>query len=308
MHNRGNGKGGGIAAVGLVPEQLGVSREILETCYMIHLAYLDPLVRAELEKKYIAPHFDVETRKALETVDDWKSVAGLEVRPPDVLRYFVRVKPHVLEEFIKDNELETMAVREAEEEFINQNSFRLNQEYYASRKDQKAFVLSHGRNIMILKVVGYAEAIVTYYQIEALCAHAWISHQRFPTKGRVWHPGGAHPFAGINMALVHNGDFANYHSVTEYLLQRNIYPQFITDTEVSALMFDLFNRTYKYPLEYIIEALAPTTELDFDHLAKDKQALYRTIQPRISTARPTAPGFSSLPATFPIKTNSSFSA
>src|SRR6267378_591631 len=30
MRNRGNGKGGGIAAVGLVPEQLGVSKQILE--------------------------------------------------------------------------------------------------------------------------------------------------------------------------------------------------------------------------------------------------------------------------------------
>ena len=30
MHNRGNGKGGGIAAVGFVPEQLGVSREVLD--------------------------------------------------------------------------------------------------------------------------------------------------------------------------------------------------------------------------------------------------------------------------------------
>lgn len=30
MHNRGNGKGGGIAAVGLSAEQLGVSQEILE--------------------------------------------------------------------------------------------------------------------------------------------------------------------------------------------------------------------------------------------------------------------------------------
>ena len=30
MHNRGNGKGGGIAAVGFDPEQLGVTREILD--------------------------------------------------------------------------------------------------------------------------------------------------------------------------------------------------------------------------------------------------------------------------------------
>ena len=99
--------------------------------------------------------------------------------------------------------------------------------------------MSEGKNIMILKVVGYAEAITKYYKIDDLRAHVWIAHQRFPTKGRVWHPGGAHPFGGINTALVHNGDFANYHSVCEYLAQRHIYPQFLTDTEVSVLLFDL---------------------------------------------------------------------
>ena len=45
MHNRGNGKGGGIAAVGLVPEELGVSREILEDHYMLHIALLEPGVK-----------------------------------------------------------------------------------------------------------------------------------------------------------------------------------------------------------------------------------------------------------------------
>ena len=40
MHNRGNGKGGGIAAVGLVPEQLGVSRQVLDEHYMLHIALL----------------------------------------------------------------------------------------------------------------------------------------------------------------------------------------------------------------------------------------------------------------------------
>jgi glutamate synthase domain-containing protein 1/glutamate synthase domain-containing protein 3 len=291
MHNRGNGKGGGIAAVGLVPEQLGVDRAVLDDCYMIHIAFLDADVRSELEKKYITPNFDVEAFNKLDTVDDWTTVNGLEVRPPDVWRYFARVKKNVLASFIQENDLEKIDLREVEEEFVNQNSFKLNQEYYASLRNQKAFVLSHGRNIMILKVVGYAEAIVKYYKIEDLAAHAWIAHQRFPTKGRVWHPGGAHPFTAMNMALVHNGDFANYHSVTEYLLQRNIYPQFITDTEVSALMFDLLNRTYKYPLEYIIEALAPTTELDFDHLPVDKQRVYRAIQATHIHGSPDGPWF-----------------
>jgi glutamate synthase domain-containing protein 1/glutamate synthase domain-containing protein 3 len=291
MHNRGNGKGGGVAAVGFIPDQLGVSREILDECYMLHIAFLDAKVRQELENKYVIPHFDVAASSELDTVDNWQSVKGLEVKPPNVCRYFVRVKSEVLDSFITQNGLEKLPRSEAEDEFVNQNSFRLNQEYYASLGEQRAFVLSHGKNIMILKVVGYAEAIVTYYQIEDLCAHVWLGHQRFPTKGRVWHPGGAHPFAGINMALVHNGDFANYHSVCEYLKQRHIYPQFLTDTEVSAQMFDLLARTYQYPLEYIIEALAPTSELDFDRLPQEKQNIYRAIQAAHIHGSPDGPWF-----------------
>jgi glutamate synthase domain-containing protein 1/glutamate synthase domain-containing protein 3 len=291
MHNRGNGKGGGIAAVGFVPEELGVSREVLEDCYMLHIALLEPEVKEAVESNFISPFFDVAASRMLETVEDWQSVPGLEVKPPDVCRYFVRVKPSVLDAFIADNRLEGIDRREAEDEFVNQNSFKLNQANYASLGDKKAFVLSHGRNIMILKVVGYAEAIVDYYKIRDLRAHVWIAHQRFPTKGRVWHPAGAHPFTGINIALVHNGDFANYHSVTEHLLQRNIHPQFLTDTEVSVLLFDLLSRTYHYSLEHIIEALAPTSELDFDRLPESKKKLYRAIQATHIHGSPDGPWF-----------------
>ncbi|MBN1507671.1 MAG: hypothetical protein JW955_12540 [Sedimentisphaerales bacterium] len=291
MHNRGNGKGGGIAAVGLLPEQLGVSRQVLDEYYMLHLAMLDPNARPEVEQEFITPHFDLADSGRLDRVDDWQAVGDLEVKPPDVWRYFVRVKPKVLDEFIQRNGFAAMDRQAAEDEYVSQNSFRLNQRFYASLGQQRAFVLSEGRNIMILKVVGYAEAIVKYYKIENLCAHAWIAHQRYPTKGRVWHPGGAHPFAAMNMALVHNGDFANYHSVSEYLKQRNIYPQFLTDTEVSALLFDLLDRTYHYPLEYIIEALAPTTELDFDKLPGEKQRTYRAIQTTHIHGSPDGPWF-----------------
>ena len=162
---------------------------------------------------------------------------------------------------------------------------------YASLGEKRAFVLSHGRDLLIFKLVGYAEQNVEYYQLQDFKAHAWIAHQRYPTKGRVWHPGGAHPFAGLNEALVHNGDFANYHSVCEYLRQRNIRQQFLTDTEVSVQLFDLWDRVYKYPLEYIIEALAPTTELDFDQLPPEKQAVYRQIQATHMHASPDGPWF-----------------
>ncbi|GIS43338.1 MAG: hypothetical protein Ct9H90mP16_04080 [Candidatus Poseidoniales archaeon] len=61
-------------------------------------------------------------------------------------------------------------------------------------------------------------------------------------------PGGAHPFGqGIDVALVHNGDFSNYVSVKDYLAQRGMEPLFFTDTEVAALGFDLHHRVYGYP-------------------------------------------------------------
>jgi len=291
MHNRGNGKGGGIAAVGFIPEQLGVTREILENWYMVHIAFLDNDIRPELERKYLNPYFDIETSCRLDTVADWTTIPSIEAKPPDVVRYFVRMKPDALQAFAAKNQLGQMPREEIEGEFLSQQSVRLNQEYYASLGDKKAFVMSYGKNIMILKVVGYAESITDYYKIDDLKAHVWIAHQRFPTKGRVWHPGGAHPFGALNTALVHNGDFANYASVCEYLVQRNIYPQFLTDTEVSVQIFDLLDRTYRYPLEYIIEALAPTTELDFDRLPKEKQAIYRAIQATHIHASPDGPWF-----------------
>jgi len=291
MHNRGNGKGGGIAAVGLSAQSLEVSQEVLDTHYMMQVALLDPAVRPEVEAANIAPFLEVHKAAALPTMDDYRDVEGLEVRPPDVWRYFVRVKKDTLDRFIDQYGLQDMDPAKAEDEFIFQNSSRINQTFYASLGDQKAFVLSHGRNMMILKIVGYAEKVVEYYLLDDFKAHGWIAHQRYPTKGRVWHPGGAHPFSGLDEALVHNGDFANYHAVGEYLKQHNIHPQFLTDTEVSVLLLDLLNRTFDYPMEYIIEAMAPTGEHDFDRLSPEKQRIYRYIQSAHIHASPDGPWF-----------------
>src|SRR5512139_2684778 len=60
MHNRGNGKGGGIAAVGLIPEQLGIDRKTLENDYLLQIALLDDTVIEELERTFIRPHFRVD--------------------------------------------------------------------------------------------------------------------------------------------------------------------------------------------------------------------------------------------------------
>jgi glutamate synthase domain-containing protein 3 len=257
---------------------------------MLHIALLDPAVAQEIENNHIKPYFKIDKHEKLETIDDYRSL-GLEVKPPEIMRYFVRVKTDVLDKFIADEKLTSLTRRDAEDEFVYQNSFKINKQYYASLGEKKAFVMSHGRNMMILKIVGYAENVVRYYKLDDFKAHVWLAHQRYPTRGRVWHPGGCHPFSALNEALVHNGDFANYQSILEYLKQRNYYPLFLTDTEEAALLLDLWSRVYKYPLEYLIEALAPTSEMDFDMLPEKKQALYKAIQKHHVISSPDGPWF-----------------
>jgi len=291
MHNRGNGKGGGLAAAGLSPAQMGVSAEVLRDATLLQIAYLDPEARAEVERGAFDPAFDILQGYRVPAVDDWRDVPGLEIAPPEVWRYFVRVRPPVLDGFAAHNGLEDLPSRAVEDEYVYQNSFHLNQRFYASLGQKRAFVLCHGRDLLVFKIVGHAEQAAAYYHLGDLEAHIWIAHQRYPTRGRVWHPGGAHPFIGLNEALVHNGDFSNYHAVATYLRQRNIVPLFLTDTEVSALLFDLLDRTYAYPLEATIEALAPTTERDFSLLPPERQDLYRAVQAAHLHASPDGPWF-----------------
>ncbi len=289
MKNRGNGKGGGIAALGLSPERLGVPKRILQEDYLIQIAYLDSSASDAVEKEFFHPVLDVAAAAWLETVADYKSLPGLQVKPPAVRRYFCRVKEDVLGQFMRRNGLLDRQL--AEDEFIYQNSYALNKKFYVSLGEKKAFVLSHGKDMMVLKIVGWGDQVIRYYRLEDFEAHIWIGHHRYPTKGKVWHPGGAHPFVGLHEALVHNGDFSNYHSIAEYLAQRKIYPLFLTDTEVAVYLFDLWRRVYGYPMEVLIEAMAPTTERDFHMLPKDKRSLYREVQTAHIHGSPDGPWF-----------------
>ena len=304
MRNRGNGKGGGIAAVGLVPEEFGVSQKVMEENYLIAVAYLEPTIREEVEKASIYPTFEVDHVCEQAHIDDYTVLDGLDVPPPEVVYYFVRIKPDIVKSFRDEFNMDDAPQRNVEDEIVFQNTFKLNMQFYASTGETRAFVLSHGKNLLVLKMVGYGDDVVKYYQLEDMHAHVWIGHHRYPTKGRVWHPGGAHPFVGLNEALVHNGDFANYASISEYLAQRNIYPLFLTDTEVSVQVFDLLHRIYEYPLEYVIETLAPTTERDFTKLPDDKKHLYKMLQTTHMHSSPDGPWFFLIAQSAPAETKS----
>src|SRR5438552_18776480 len=160
MRNRGNGKGGGIAALGLVPEQLGVSRKILQEDYIRQVAYLDKSARKQVEDEHVRAFFRVDYESRVEAVDDYRSITGLEVEPPEVYRYFVRVKPEVLDDFAQKNNLGSLKRNEFEDEFVYQNCYRLNLQYYTSLGEKKAFVVSHGKSLLVLNVVGSGDAVV----------------------------------------------------------------------------------------------------------------------------------------------------
>jgi len=290
MQNRGNGKGGGIAAVGLVSEEMNVAQRILNEDYILQLAYIDPASRPEIEKDWIFSHYEIDEVQEIPTLEDYRE-AGLDVKPPDIVRYFARVRADVLQGFAEQKELREIKQSELEDEFVFQHTYNINKRYYASLGDKRAFVMSHAKNLLVFKLVGYAEQAIDYYRLHDFRAHGWIAHQRYPTKGRVWHPGGAHPFIGMHEALVHNGDFANYYGVCEYLKQHRLFPLFLTDTEVSVLLFDLLSRSFDYPLEWVIESMAPTTERDFQQLPPDRRDIYKVLQLAHMNGSPDGPWF-----------------
>jgi glutamate synthase domain-containing protein 1 len=291
MRNRGNGKGGGIAAAGLSPEALGVERGLLERDYILQVSYLREELRGEVEQ-FIGARYAVDHAEQVKEARA-HSELGLEVRPPRVYRYYVRPLSGALEAFVKGAGLEDLEEDYVSDEFVYRASVELNRRfYYDLPPDRKAaFVLSTGKNFLVFKLVGYGHQVIQYYGLERFPAHVWIGHHRYPTKGRIWHPGGAHPFVGVHDALVHNGDFANYHAITEYLRQRGYAPLFHTDTEVAMLLFDLWSRVYRLPLEYVLEAMAPTSERDFLLLPPEKQRIYRLIQASTIHGSPDGPWF-----------------
>ena len=289
MRNRGNGKGGGIAAVGLDAGWLGVPPELLVERYLLAIAYLEPGARAEVEAQFVTPLFEVDHVVELPAHQD--RAPDPSIHHPDVTAYLVRVRPEARSRFARETGIGAEQVETIEDELVYQNSVRLNAAFYSSTGEKRAFVLSHGKDLLVLKLVAHGDDVIRVYGLEEMGAHVWIGHHRYPTKGRVWHPGGAHPFVGLHEALVHNGDFANYASICSHLAQRNRFPHFLTDTEVAALLFDLLHRTYGYPLEYVIEALAPTTERDFALLPEEKQRIYRLLQANHLRGSPDGPWY-----------------
>ena len=212
MHDRSNGLGGGFAAYGIYPEY--------EELYAFHIMYESDEARRETEA-YLDTYFMSEKQERIPT----EPVASIK-NPPDIWRYFAA--PHPMR-------LAASGLDEAE--------YTMAHVFHINGKIDGAFVASSGKNMGAFKGVGYPEDIGAFYRICDYDAWAWTAHGRFPTNTPGWW-GGAHPFALLDLSVVHNGEISSYDANRRYVEQFGYDCELQTDTEVITYLFDLLSRRH----------------------------------------------------------------
>ena len=247
MHDRGNGLGGGIAAYGIYPQ--------MRDHYCVHIMYDDMEAKQEAEL----------------IIGRWCTIFGDETIPtrphpmirtrPILHRYFVNVKPEVLERFCDDTEDEAMV------DLV----MRINAGV------RGAFVFSSGKDMGVFKGVGYPEDIGEFFRLEEYKGYIWTAHNRFPTNTSGWW-GGAHPFSLLDWTVVHNGEISSYGINKRYLANFGYECTLQTDTEVIAYLFDLLVRKHELPLEAACLAMAPPFWSYIERLPEERQTLLRALR------------------------------
>lgn len=106
-------------------------------------------------------------------------------------------------------------------------------------------VYSAGRSVDIYKGVGYPDDIARAYGVHSIEGDMWLAHTRQPTNSPGHYPYWSHPFATIDIAVVHNGDLSSFGANIEFLGSRGWRSFVGTDSEVIAMLFDeLLNEGY----------------------------------------------------------------
>lgn len=244
MHERSNGLGGGFAAYGIYPERADE--------YALHLMLMKDGAQEAVES-LIAREWRIEDKEPLPV----RPVKVLE-DPPRLLRYFLR--PAIKRS--ESEEREKMALMTME---IN---YRID----------GAFVGSCGKNMGVFKGVGYPEDIAEFYRLDEYRAHMWSGHGRFPTNTPGWW-GGAHPFALLDLTVVHNGEISSYGANKRYLESHGYRLTLQTDTEVMAYAIDMLHRRHGVSMERVAQVLAPPHWREIDLMEDQRQAeVYRALR------------------------------
>jgi len=243
MHDRSNGLGGGFAVYGLYPDRADL--------YALHVMYMREEARPEAEA-IIRGHFSIAQAEPVPTRP------GARVSdPPDFWRYFVT--PQNLDH------------QESSDDYVIQQVMRINTGVSG------AFVFSSGKDMAVLKGVGYPEDIADYFRLDDYQGYMWVGHGRFPTNTPGWW-GGAHPFNILDWTVVHNGEISSYGINVRHLEMFGYHCTMQTDTEVIAYAVDLLMRRHGLPVEVVADVLAPPFWSHLEREDEETQALHRALR------------------------------
>lgn len=257
MHDRSNGLGGGFAGYGIYPEY--------RDFYAFHIFFNDKHVREECEtilkdRFEIVKSEPIPIRKIPEITD-----------VPIIQRYFLAPLASVLSRLQLD-----------EKEYVARTAMYINTEL------EGAYVFSCGKNMGAFKAVGFPEDVGRFYRLDEYQAYSWTAHGRYPTNTPGWW-GGAHPFALLDLSIVHNGEISSYDANRRFIEMYGYKCTLQTDTEVITYIADYLLRKQGLTLEETAQVIAAPFWSTIDRMPpeKAKQAAYlRTVFPGLLITGP----------------------
>jgi glutamate synthase domain-containing protein 1 len=239
MHDRGNGLGGGFAIYGLYPEYADQ--------YAFHIMFLSQKGQQETEA-FLKDNFDIVHEQRVPT----KPIPQI-TNPPLVWRYFLEIGRRQYEEPSGDD-------------YVVSKVMTINTQLVDS------FVFSSGKNMAVLKGVGFPEEIAEYFCLDQYEGYLWTAHGRFPTNTQGWW-GGAHPFCILDWTVIHNGEISSYGINQRFLEQYGYHCTMQTDTEVVAYAVDLLLRKHNLSLEITAKILASPFWTDIERMPAGEKKL-----------------------------------
>jgi glutamate synthase domain-containing protein 1 len=244
MHDRGNGLGGGFAVYGLYPEHADL--------YAFHVMFLDNEDKQETEE-FLRRYFTVIREEEVPT----RPTPAIK-NTPLVWRYFLDVPENLPEDLSVDD-------------YIVEKVMAIN------TSGNNSFVFSSGKNMAVLKGVGYPEELAEYFRLEEYRGYLWTAHGRFPTNTAAWW-GGAHPFSILDWTVIHNGEISSYGINRRFLEQYGYQCTMQTDTEVIAYAVDLLIRKHNLPWEITAKVLAAPFWDEIERMPAKEQKLATALR------------------------------
>lgn len=224
MHDRSNGLGGGFAGYGIYPEYRNE--------YAFHVFYDDAAAKSACED-FLEAHFDIVNLSKV-PVRKLPAITG----EPLIWRYFV----HPLHNKLSESQLD-------EQEFTARCVVRINTAI------EGAYVFSCGKDMGVFKAVGYPEDVGEFYRLDEYAGYSWTAHGRYPTNTPGWW-GGAHPFALMDISIVHNGEISSYDANRRAIEMYGYACTLLTDTEVMTYILDYLHRRQGLSWEEIAAVIA----------------------------------------------------